>query len=788
MSQIRNIPLPDSRVGVLFPSWMAKFINEFNKKGKRKSNTRFQPLTHQHFLQAFLRNDSPMQSIFLYHGLGTGKTCSVLFTYNSLFNFDKSWNVFILIRKALTKTWRDAMQTCINTKNGAGENIHFINYDGYSTVVEKFETMLRKYQRPGVRDLFVIDEAHNMMSAVVNNIHHAKEKSRTPALRVYRKLQENLLNNKSTRLMVITATPAINEAYELAILFNLLKPSNLFPEDYNHFNDVFVEPKTGGVKQRAKNIFQRRILGLTSFVMPANPNDFAQRVDIPIIRLRMSDYQESIYKQYRKNEQMMKRISGDTNYGEGTFNIYTRQACNFIFPDMNKDFNAYTRRTQGVKRNKQVFARLSDEQLRKIREYDEIVKFDGKKARMRKEARSLLVLAEKTMDEFIHQLRQYWNKLDNSDDRSIMDDVNELFGIHDKMHKKQIESHVTVHKFMENKNNNPRSKRLQSMMDCSRKMSFIVLMLFLSPGISIVYSSFVRGEGLQIFELYLECFGIDQGSLTNVNPKTSKYQPKYLKFSGELKNEQRDKAQDIVNHPKNKFGEHIKILLISPAGSEGISVMCCRHVHLMEPFFHETRSQQVIGRGIRQGSHKRLDLDQRNVRVYRYLSVIADSSQTLDQIIYDKSKKKQTGIDEFFNLIRESAVDCEMFSELNMKHPSILPYRCFEFSDENLLRSDLGYAYRRNLEKDILLENKGYNSSNSKIESIDVKKIRGKFIQNGQTMLQDPVECLLDDQSNSVYHLETKRIIGTVKKDKYSMYEMYAPGIWKIFDPIFIYT
>lgn len=781
MTNIKNIPLPDSRVGILFPSWMAKFIDDFNKKAKQKSNTKFQPLTHQHFLQAFLRNDSPIQSLFLYHGLGTGKTCSVLFTYNSLYNFDEKWNVFILIRKALTKTWQDGMKTCLNTNNGASNNIHLINYDGY-TVADKFETELKKYQKPGVRDLFIIDEAHNLISNVVNNIHHAKEKSRTPALRVYRRLQDELISKKSSRLMVITATPAINEAYELAILFNLLKPKSLFPEDYNQFNDIFVEPKTGGIKENAKNLFQRRILDLISFVVPSNAEDFAQRIDIPVIRLRMSEYQEKIYKTYRKNEQLMKSITGDTNYGEGTFNIYTRQACNFVFPDMNKDFNAYTRRTQGVKRNDQVFSRLSDEQKRKIKEYDEILKFDGKKARMRKEARSLLILAEKVMDEFIKQTREYWNNLDQSDTRSIKDDIIELI----KSDKDNVENHVTVHNFMENKSGNKRSKRFLSMMECSRKMTFIVLMLFLSPGISIVYSAFVRGEGLQIFELYLESFGINMGSLDGNNNKTTQLEPKYLKFTGDLKNELRDKAQDIVNDTKNLYGEYIKILLISAAGAEGISIMCCRQVHLMEPFFHETRSQQVIGRGIRQGSHKRLNIDLRNVRVFRYLSVIADSSQTLDQIIYDKSKKKQSGIEQFFNLMREAAVDCKLFSELNMKNPSIAPYRCFDFTDQNLLRSDLGFAYRRAIDKDILLENKGYNSINTVIESIEVKKIQGVFVIKGK--IDETIrECLIDLNTGYVYNQYTKKIMGTAKKDKYGFFEMYQPGVWKIYDPIFIY-
>ena len=784
MPKTKNIPLPDSRVGILFPSWMAKFIEEFNKEGKKKSNTKFQPLTHQYFLQAFFRNESPIQSLFLYHGLGTGKTCSVLFTYNSLFNFDKNWNVYILIPKALQKTWEDAILTCLNTENNSSKNIHFIIYNGY-TVAEKFDEMLKKNQRTGVRDLFVIDEAHNLISNVVNNIHHPKEKSRTPALRVYRKIQDILMNDKSSRLLLISATPAINEAYELAILFNLLKPKSLFPEDYNQFNDIFVNPKTGGIKEIAKNLFQRRILDCISFVMPSNPDDFALQVNIPIIRLRMSEYQENIYKKYRKSEQLMRKISGDTKYGEGTFNIYTRQACNFVFPDMNKDFNAFTRRIFGIKNHENVLRRLSDDQKRKVYDLEMVMKYDGQKKRMKGSDRISLILGEKVIDEFINQVRNYWNKLDEGDNRTIHDDIVELF----QMHSEGQESHTTVEMFIQNKKESHRSKRYESMIDCSRKMVFIILTILLSPGISIVYSSFVRGEGLQIFQLYLESFNILEGSLSSTNEKNPKHKPKYLKFTGELNPKQRSKAQDIVNDPKNKYGEYIKIILISQAGAEGISIMCCRQVHLIEPYYHETRSQQLIGRGIRQGSHKRLDKKDRTVSVYRYLSVIADSSQTIDEIIYDKSKKKQSGIEEFFTLMRQVAIDCSLFSELNIKHPSIVPYRCFDFTDENILRSDLGFAYRKQLEKDMLLENKGYDSINTIVKNINVKKVKGIFVHKDKKESNtDIINCLLDTKSGYVYHDVTKKVIGTAKRDHFGFFEMYSPSVWKIYDPVSIYV
>ena len=61
--------------------------------------------------------------------------------------------------------------------------------------------------------------------------------------------------------------------------------------------------------------------------------------------------------------------------------------------------------------------------------------------------------------------------------------------------------------------------------------------------------------------------------------------------------------------------------MISPAGAEGIHLNNVRQVHLMEPYWHEVRMTQMIGRAIRQCSHKDIPNGRRVVIVYRYKSV-----------------------------------------------------------------------------------------------------------------------------------------------------------------------
>ena len=54
------------------------------------------------------------------------------------------------------------------------------------------------------------------------------------------------------------------------------------------------------------------------------------------------------------------------------------------------------------------------------------------------------------------------------------------------------------------------------------------------------------------------------------------------------------------------MGEIIKVLMITSSGSEGINLRNTRYVHIMEPYWHPVRMEQVIGRARRICRHKDL--------------------------------------------------------------------------------------------------------------------------------------------------------------------------------------
>ena len=67
---------------------------------------------------------------------------------------------------------------------------------------------------------------------------------------------------------------------------------------------------------------------------------------------------------------------------------------------------------------------------------------------------------------------------------------------------------------------------------------------------------------------------------------------------------------------RNLDGSMVKAILISQAGSEGLDFKFIRQVHIMEPWYNMNRIEQIIGRAVRNCSHKLLPFNKRNVQIF----------------------------------------------------------------------------------------------------------------------------------------------------------------------------
>ncbi len=159
----------------------------------------------------------------------------------------------------------------------------------------------------------------------------------------------------------------------------------------------------------------------------------------------------------------------------------------------------------------------------------------------------------------------------------------------------------------------------------------------------------------------------------------------------------------------NTIGEICRVFCITSAGAEGLSLRNVRRVHIMEPYWNHVRTDQVKGRAVRICSHVDLDWsanpdeNQRTVEVFTYCSVfdpqalvkadgtgafpridqtilnqdglnekdakeedfpIPDGAKdyvvTSDEYLYSLSQKKKRVLENIQNLMKTSAVDCEL--------------------------------------------------------------------------------------------------------------------------------
>lgn len=157
---------------------------------------------------------------------------------------------------------------------------------------------------------------------------------------------------------------------------------------------------------------------------------------------------------------------------------------------------------------------------------------------------------------------------------------------------------------------------------------------------ALIYSNFV-GAGLDPYAAGL-----------------AKAQIPYGVFHGGISVEARKKALNDYNAGK------LRALLIGPAGAEGISTRGTNLIQLLDPHWHESRSNQAQGRGLRFDSHEGLPDELKNVLIQKYISASQDPSmigkmlgwqrtRTGDEIISGMARGKEALNERFRQILRE---------------------------------------------------------------------------------------------------------------------------------------
>ena len=115
-----------------------------------------------------------------------------------------------------------------------------------------------------------------------------------------------------------------------------------------------------------------------------------------------------------------------------------------------------------------------------------------------------------------------------------------------------------------------------------------------------------------------------------------------------------------LTNENNSDGHKVKVVLISKAGAEGIDFKFIRQVHILEPWYNMNRIEQIIGRGVRNFSHKDIVFEKRNVQIFMYGTILGDENieEAVDLYVYRVAEYKAIQIGKVTRVLKETAVDC----------------------------------------------------------------------------------------------------------------------------------
>ncbi len=239
----------------------------------------FSLLIHQKIVRDYINIYTPYRGLLLYHGLGSGKTCSSIAIAEGIKNDRK---IMVLTPASLRDNYIEELKKCgdyLYKKNqfwefislkSKPENLEYLSsvlklpqeyikknqgawfinvtkqpnyetlgFEDQTKINEQIDKMISfKYEfinynglrsshltslslnntiNPFSNKVIIIDEAHNFISRIVNKLNRKSSMSM--------KLYNYLMEAENCKIVLLTGTPIINYPNEIAILFNILRGS-----------------------------------------------------------------------------------------------------------------------------------------------------------------------------------------------------------------------------------------------------------------------------------------------------------------------------------------------------------------------------------------------------------------------------------------------------------------------------------------------------------------------------------------------------------------------------------
>jgi len=629
---------------------------------------KFDKMLYQHFIGQFLSYRTPYRSALLYHGVGVGKTCSAITITEALLSSQITTEpmVWVIMPQALKNSFKsqvfniDDFDTLDGLTNQCTDQNYIKLLNIYKSTLDKenreklkseLKALLKtryniftydrfaKYIKDNYTNkivenkVIIIDEAHNIRS------------TNTKVKDTYLALMKCLEKGVNNRLVLLSATPMYNEPRDILELLKLLlindKRSHILQEHKKLFNNKTFTIDDANVAELIRNLSGRYI----SYLKGKNPFTFALKLNPSISGIKVLE------------------------------DAPTRDMTNKA---IKKEYLGWLKNID----DEIVISVLGDAQ-KKLVDSLENLEFSGDVDDDDGTSESEDAIESGDVSNDSDDEKQNNNMKLLQPMNIVYDNDIGIKGFYNFFSKTKDTDPIEL-KYTEGYKNAllPDEDHLGKY---SGKFLNVCNFIRKSKGIVVIYSRFLI-SGIIPIAICLEHLGYSREGTNNIlkNAEIVKDKPvyegirnpKYCILTSDKKeymgNTKIDDLIKIINSDANHDGAKIKVILITPVASEGLSFYNTREIHLIEPWYHFNRADQIIGRGIRNCRHNRLGIEKRNVSVFMHASVNEDANrESIDINAFRISTRKYIESKKIDKLIMDNAVDCHLMKNINYFPKSI---------------------------------------------------------------------------------------------------------------------
>ena len=311
-------------------------------------NSEFELAPHQMFVRNFLSFQTPYNGLLLFHGLGTGKTCSAISVCEEMRDYMKQTGItrkIVIVAspnvqqnfrlqlfderklKEINGLWN--IRACtgnkflkeINPMNMRGlkkeniikqikrlikESYNFMGYTEFSNfiakTVEKYNSIENLSERK-IRQNRAIKREFSNRLIVIDEVHNIRISDDSPNKKTAKNLLTLVKQADNLRLLLLSATPMFNNYTEIVWLINLLNIND--NRSTVQIRDIFDSEGNFKINSEGeevgKELFIRKITGYVSYLSGENPYTFPYRIFPKLFAEHENQLRNFTYPKYQIN-------------------------------------------------------------------------------------------------------------------------------------------------------------------------------------------------------------------------------------------------------------------------------------------------------------------------------------------------------------------------------------------------------------------------------------------------------------------------------------------------------